>query len=355
MRIIIVLAMLAVSLSATLASAEPYFAQREGYKCSRCHVNRTGGGKRTSFGYAYGLTHLATFEGATPLVDPSLGDSLSIGANFRVNHTTVFAEKLLNTFNNTEGNLYLQAAVSPRVQMYVDLSVAQGNIEGREAMVILDGQSGWHIKAGYFLQPFGLRLWGDSIYTREMTGSTFSSPDLGLEVGWEGTEISTFLAVSNGAGGGVDNNGAKRVSLLTEWASESFRAGISMSTNALEKRTTMMGSTYLGATVGRLVWLADLCLLEERFAEGGDRIRALIGYTEVNLLLLEGLSGKLSYQYHDPATDVVQDQRIASSLGFQWFVTPLVATSLFYQLRKSVPQDEIGNTDLLTAELHLFF
>ena len=40
------------------APAEPAFAVRTGYRCSQCHVNRSGGGMRTAFGSLYTQTIL---------------------------------------------------------------------------------------------------------------------------------------------------------------------------------------------------------------------------------------------------------------------------------------------------------
>jgi len=49
----------ALLFGAPSASAEPYLAIQEGYKCSKCHVNMTGGGKRTDFANIYVQTRLA--------------------------------------------------------------------------------------------------------------------------------------------------------------------------------------------------------------------------------------------------------------------------------------------------------
>ena len=94
-------ALLSAALLAPAAlRAEPYLAVRTGFKCGVCHVNPTGGGKRTEFGSTYSQTTLAaerldlTTGKAVPAVgagsEPAvwtgkLNDHLAIGSDLRAN------------------------------------------------------------------------------------------------------------------------------------------------------------------------------------------------------------------------------------------------------------------------------
>ena len=101
------------------ASAEPRFAVREGLPCSACHVNRTGGGMRTPFGVAWAQSNLPTWR-SPGVFDPRLGESVSIGANLRLDERSVlpasttleskhYHSTASSSFESTEGNLYVRA------------------------------------------------------------------------------------------------------------------------------------------------------------------------------------------------------------------------------------------------------
>src|SRR5436309_10503892 len=91
------IALAAVGLVASQARAEPYLMVREGAKCSACHTNQTGGGKRTAFAHihAHDIEHDLDLLPVPPGVKPFNGEInsyASIGGDLRVQNITVFQD-----------------------------------------------------------------------------------------------------------------------------------------------------------------------------------------------------------------------------------------------------------------------
>src|SRR3990172_4637518 len=116
------------------AVAEPYIAVREGYKCSACHVNRTGGGKRTEFAvtHARDLLHYPNFDLLKPLTSPveafdgTLNKYVAIGADLRVDATATFQQR------GKDGTVKNNTAFRGRLDEYeIDVDEAVGYLEVR--------------------------------------------------------------------------------------------------------------------------------------------------------------------------------------------------------------------------------
>src|SRR5260221_14709406 len=84
---------------ASQAAAEPYLAVREGYKCSACHVNMTGGGMRTSFVSAHAreiLHYPDWFARLTKPADSFSGEVnqyVGLGADLRTSVTLIMQDQ----------------------------------------------------------------------------------------------------------------------------------------------------------------------------------------------------------------------------------------------------------------------
>ena len=353
-----------------VASAEPFLAQREGYRCSQCHVNRTGGGKRTPFGHQYALTHMTLVSsgpardarsGAEPrrraafwrAIDPQITDWFSVGANLRVNHTTIFANKIHNSFENPEASLYAQLDATQFLTAYVDVSFAQGAVEAREAFVLLHAW-GLSLKGGVLLPPFGLRIWGDGEFIRQMTGYNFASPELGAELGYERGGFGAFFAVTNGSGPGSDSDNGKKLSLWLEYAHRYFRVGLSGSYNKTAAIRQTMGGLYAGFRLGRLTLLGEADVIAAHYYASRANLYSLVAYAEGNFLVRRGINLKVAYGYHDPDLQASEDQRLSVRGGIEIAPMPFVILGVYYRLGRSVPQDEVGNASSIVAELHVY-
>jgi hypothetical protein len=322
------------------ARAEPYFAVREGYTCGQCHVNHTGGGLRNGFGVIYAQTALPAWEWpkgeqeeASRFADAGLSGTVSVGANLRLNNTTVFEAD--STFrDNVIGHIDAQNT----------FSIAEGNL-----YLKLDG--GAYVKVGQILQPFGLRLLDDAAAIRTVTGYRYDTPQLGIEAGLDAKPHVISLAVTDNGGTAFGKKVIGSGALVyREW-----RLGMSGSfadqTVEDDFAYRAIGGAFGGFALGRLTALAEVDFVHD----SGLEVTQLAGLAEFDILLARGVNGKISYDYHDRDIAFAEDHRSRVVMGFEFFPVQFVQASLLYDLRMDIPQASAADrADRLVLQLHGF-
>jgi hypothetical protein len=342
--------------------AEPYLALREGLKCSACHVNRTGGGKRTIMGSGYGTQALPwkpidLQEKKVPHYWAVLDGNLSVGGDFRFMNDSFFIEdNTTNTFQTDKGNIYVHVKAIPDVlSFYVDESVAPGGVQSREIFGTLEAMPahGW-IKAGRFILPYGLRIEDDRAFVREATGFNFNNPDAGVEIGFEPGPFTIVTSATNGTGGGVDNNASKQFVGSFAYIADAFRIGLSGSYNPSDLGDRTVGGIWGGFRLYNAIFLGEADLIQDEIPDGDDR-EQFAAHAEVNYLITRGWNIKAAYEFLDPNRDIDENQRDRVLIGVEPFIVPFLQVGVYYRFNQSIPQNKEQNADELTFRVHLYF
>jgi len=349
--------------------AEPYLAIQEGYKCSKCHVNMTGGGKRTEFGNIYAQTRLANrfwnwrdilresdeddenlskSDSSSSFFSGRLNDYIAIGGDFRMRYerTETPGNPTQDVFNQDKQNIYLQVDLIPgHVMFYQTLS---GGGDAREIFGLLKWNS-FYVKAGEFFLPYGLRLLDDSAFTRALTGFTYGTTDAGVELGYEPGNWAIHLAATNGTGASLENNRSKRVTASVAYVRKAFRAGGSYSTNEdAQGVETIIYGLHGGVQLGRVGILAELDIIDDSTDE------EVVSILEFNLLLTRGNNLKFSYEYNDPSDAIAQNARERFSLVWESFLNQFTQFRAGVRENRGIPQSNVQNKTEYFLELHLF-
>lgn len=360
MKILILLSSLLII--PNLLFCEPYIAIRTGLKCSACHINKTGGGQRTRMGAGYGTQDLPwkkinLQEKKIPSYWSWQDDLVAVGGDFRfLNRTTFVEDNTSNTFQTDKADLYLTFQLIPdHIAFYSDTSLAPGGTQEREIMGIFDITPGrsW-IKAGKMVLPYGLRIEDDAAFIRQVTGFNFSTPDLGVEVGYEPKHWTFVGSVSNGTAGSIDNNTSKQVVGTAVYVRNSFRIGASGSYNSNDAGNKNSGGVWGGFRWNRAVLLGEADFVRNDFIDA-KRQDQLATFAELDYLITQGWNVKAAYEYFDPDLDINENQRDRILIGVEPFIVPFLQLGVYYRFNQSIPQNKLQNADELTFRLHIYF
>lgn len=347
-------AVLLLTLYAGLSRAEPYLSVRTGNECNVCHVNPTGGGMRTAFGSAYGASVLSVRPLTEKAVEPDFAvfDGLRLGGNARYSARQFDVDNVDSNleFTTDAVTLYGRLQLNQYLALYVDQQVAPGGSINRESWVKIQRKD-WYLKGGKIFLPFGWRLQDDTAFVRQASGVTFSTPDNGVELGYDTHHIQAQLSVTNGSGGGGEVDDGKWVMFRGNWLDGWGQLGVSAGYNDTDLVDRKLIGIFAGLNTGPVTWLLEYDQIEDddRLASDTEMDIALL---EANWLVVKGQNLKLSLE-HQSFSGEDRDRKRAS---FVWEYFPWSHTQLRAVVRLRDSDDPLypdGEEYFLQA--HVYF
>jgi len=372
-----VLAGVALSLvTAAAARAEPYLAARVGAKCSACHTNQTGGGKRTSFAYihAHDILHdldLLPIPQGVKAFNGELNSWVSVGGDLRVRNSTLFEDRpsradrrvpenrafrretISNDLSVFEFLGYAQVDLWPDVAtVYVDYNL-EGGATNREVFGLLRGFLPWdtYVKAGRMYPAFGLRVWDDEAFIRGRSGFTFQNPDEGAEVGIAPGPFFIASTITNGEGGDKDVQATINGYGVFEDVPvvRNVLAGASFARQS-DKRN--VAAFYGGGNLWRFTYLGELDIVNDRIPDSPTRSDEFSAYAELNFLALEWLNLRGTFDFAKISGD---RDRTRYAIGAEPFINRVIQPRIQYRVNNGPSDQPEINRDELVLELHFFF
>ena len=358
--------LIALCFVALRAHAEPYLAVQTGLKCMTCHVNPTGGGLRTQYGNVFAQTLLPQqhIDTGTDLWTGDVTKFFRVGGDLRFDGTltTVPNTKSVNTFTLDQARVYMEANVIPeRLLVYVDELVAPGGALNREAYgVYWSANHDWYIKGGQMYLPFGWRLQDQSAFILTASGINMTSPDQGVELGWERGHWDAQIAISNGTGGSSSSGGdnGKQYSGQLIWVDSAWRVGGAANFNNKSVGNKSAFALFGGVRTGPIEWLAQGELIDDKSITEGTTTngqRQAVTLVEANWTIMKGNNLKITSEWFDPDRNVSNNDETRWSVVYEWTPIQFVQLRGGARFQDGIPQINTQHTHLYFVELHGFF
>jgi len=349
------------------ALAEPYLAVANGFKCSQCHVNPTGGGLRTAYGDVFAQTRLParTLDTGSDIWTGTINRFLSIGGDLRFDASSTQAPntRTVNQFQMQQTRAYLDASVIPeRLLVYIDEQLAPGGALNREAWgMYWSADHTWYVKAGQMYLPFGFRLQDQTAFIQQVSGINMTTPDQGVELGWLKGHWDAQLAVSNGTAGGAASGNGKQTSAQLSWVDTTWRLGAAANYNdAGSDGSRSVYALFAGVRTGPIAWLAQAELVDEQApaagaASGTGSVQMVATLVEADWQVARGHNLKITSEFLDPNRHAGHGEQTRWSFVYELTPVQFVQLRAGARLSDGIPQAPTEHTHLYFLELHGFF
>jgi hypothetical protein len=352
-------ALLAGMMAVHPARSEPYLAVQEGYKCNVCHVNPTGGGLRNSFGNVYSKSLLPS-QAAAGVPDAWTGrliDAVRVGGDLRAawSRSSVPKTASQQQFALEQFRVYGDVAVIPdRLGLYVDEQVAPNSAQNMEAYVRYgNSNDGLYFKGGQFYLPFGWRIQDQTAFAREVTSISMTTPEQGVEMGYEHAAWSMQLDLTNVPASGPESKAGHQVTGQAIFVQPMWRIGGAVSLTQSDAGNRRVGGLFAGLRTGPLAWLGEIDFVRDEGFAGGRSLAA--GLLEADWRIRKGHNLKLTAESHDPDRAVRQNQQARYSIVYEFTPVAFLQLRAGYRRYRGIPQSNIENQRLSFVELHGYF
>jgi hypothetical protein len=206
--------------------------------------------------------------------------------------------------------------------------------------------------------PFGLRLQDQSAFIQTASGINMTTPDQGVEFGWERGHWDAQLTVSNGTAGASSSDNGKQYSGQLQWVESIFRIGGAANFNNKAAGNKSQFAIFGGVRTGPLEWLAQGELIDDKSIIEGSQVtgqRQLASLVEADWLIAKGNNLKITGEFFDPDRKVANDNQTRWSAVYEWTPIQFVQLRGGARIQDGSPQLNSQHTKLLFVELHGFF
>ena len=210
------------------------------------------------------------------------------------------------------------------VSVYVDQDVAPG-VNNREAWFKVQ-YGNFYARAGSIFVPYGIRLEDDTAFIRSVTGFNFDQNDDGVELGFINDRWSIQASVTNGAGGGPDNDDGKQIGARVSYVRPGWRLGFSGNFNNTDDFNRQVFGPFAGFKTGPLYWLAEYDFVRDNDIIGGaPDIEQQVALLETNIEVFRGNFLKLTFERQNFVDSDLEDRFRYSAVYefFPWAFTEL--------------------------------